>query len=471
MTSLRSATAVLGAAAAAAVALAVAPAAAQEPGGLVETEISVQGAGREFGATVIAPEGAEGLPGLVLVAGSGPGERDRYRAHAEVFAEAGVAVLLYDKRGADEGYSYTSASIEDLADDAVAAVEALQERPEADPDLVGLHGHSEGAWVVIEAAARSTAPAFVVTSGGSALPPEDTQAWMNRESLHDAGVSERLLDPLGRQFIAALVADDLFRLSGYDPLPALAGIDRPFLGVFAEHDVNTAPGTSFALYEETLREAGNPNFALRVIPGVDHGMVASEDGSHGEDYDEDALDQTYVDTVADWIHGLARGESAVVVDAAPGQDVEATAVPEAPWYGTATATLAALVLFTVLFGAYPIAALVRRLRGRPGMEATWASRTVAVFGPIVPLVVFVYAAWMLMSGGTELLGPVVAGRPVPWLVIEAAAVLVVAAAIALAVQARRGRARIDRASKARFAALLAGVAVLIPWGAYWGLIV
>ncbi len=450
------------------------PAAAQEANGLVETEISFSGADRTIGGTVIAPEGEDGLPGLVLVSGSGPGpERDRYRAHAEAFAEAGIAVLLYDKRGADEGYSLTSASIEDLADDAIAAVEALRARPEADADLVGLHGHSEGAWVVIEAAARSAAPAFVVTSGGSALPPEATQAWMNRDQLRRQGVADPLLEPLGDKLIGALVADGLFRLAGYDPLPALAELQRPFLGVFAEHDLNTPPARSLELYEETLRASGNPNYSLRVVPGVDHEMVPSEDGTQGADHDRTAIDLSpggYVDTVAEWVRGIAAGAVGIEVDPVPEQALGATALSEAPWFGTAETLLAALGLFTLLFGAYPVAALVRRLRRRGPLEASWASRTVSVVGLLLPPLVFLYVAWVLMSGGMEVLGPVIAGRPLPWLLLEVAAVALVVSGLALAVQAWRRRARLDRASRLRFAALFTGLVVLIPWGAYWGLL-
>lgn len=453
------------------VAIPSSPAAAQNDAP-VETEIEFRSGERRVGATVIAPAGAQDLPGLVLVAGAGPGpDRDRYRAHAEAFAANGIAVLLYDKRGADDGYSQTSASIEDLADDAAAAVGALRGRPEADPGLVGLHGHSEGAWVVIEAAARSTGPDFVITSGGSALTPEATQTWMNRTQLHAVGVEDRLLDPLGERLISALVADDLFRLAGYDPLPALAAIDRPFLGVFAEHDLTTPPGQSLTMFDEVLRDSGNPHYSLRLVPGVDHEMVPREGG--GGTADPTAIDRSpggYVDTVADWIHGLAAGGVGTEVDAVPEQGLDAGAVPAPPWFATATALFVALGAFALLFGAYPTAALVRRLRGRRPLAATWASRTVAAIGAVLPLLVFAYAAWTLMSGGTTPLGPVVAGRPLPWLVFQCAGAALVVAAVVLAVQWWRRRDRLERASRMRFGALIIGTALLVPWGAYWGLL-
>ncbi|MFB9662189.1 alpha/beta hydrolase family protein [Glycomyces mayteni] len=448
------------------------PAAAQETAAnetaLVETEVVFHSGDREVGATVIAPEGAQGLPGVVLVAGSGPGPgRDRYRANAEAFAEAGIVAMIYDKRGTGEGYTQFEGSFADLADDANAAVQALRVRPEVDPALVGLHGHSEGAWTVIEAAARSEAAAFVITSGGSGLTPEDTQAWMNRNGLVDAGVGEGLAAALGDRMIAALAADGLFRLAGYDPVPALSGLDRPFLGVFAEFDLNTPPGRTMELYEAALQ--GNDNYALRLIPGVDHGMAPTVDGTTAPGHDEDAIDPRYVETVADWVLGLAAGESGVVVDAIPVEAVPPGPVAAAPWFGTATALLAALGLFGVLFLAYPAAALVAKASGRGPLAATWASRTVAAIGLLLPVLAACYSAWVLMSGGQEPLGPVVAGRPLPWLVLQAAAVAMLAAAVVLGVQWRRRRKELGAGSKLRFSALLIGAALMVPWGVYWGL--
>ncbi|SDL52012.1 hypothetical protein SAMN05216298_4200 [Glycomyces sambucus] len=443
-----------------------APAAAQETG-LVETEVTFSNGDREIGATVIAPEGAQGLPGVVLVHGAGPGpDRDRYRANAEAFAEAGMVAMIYDKRGGAEGYSQFAASIEDLADDANAAVEALRAMPEADPGLVGLHGHSEGAWTVIEAAARSDAAAFVITSGGSAITPEDTQSWMNRSELIRQGVSEHLAEPLGERLIAAVVDGGMYRLAGYDPLPALTGLDRPFLGVFAEFDLNTPPGRTMTLYRDALEAGGNTNYALRLIPGVDHRMVPTVDGTKGEDYDRDEIDQAYVDTVAAWVGGLAAGESAVVVDAIPEESVASDPVASPPWFGTGAAMFGALALFAVLFLAYPVSASVARLAKRGPLAATWASRTVAVIGLLLPVLASGYAGWILMSGGQMLLGPVVLGRPLVWLVLQAAAAVLVLAALALAFQLRRP---MGGGSRLRFAALLTGVAVMIPWGLYWGL--
>jgi len=449
-----------------------APARAQGAPEPIETAVTFTGADRTIEGTVIAPaDAASGLPGMVLVAGAGPGpDRDRYREHAEAFAEAGIVTLIYDKRGGEEGYSQFAASLEDLAADALAGLEALEDRPEVDPELVGLHGHSEGAWVVIEAAAASPAVDFVITSAGSAFTPDRTQQWMNAVQLHRLGVADGLLEPLGSRMVAAVADAGLFRLAGHDPLPSLETIDRPFLGLFAEHDLHTPAGQSLEAYREALVRGGNGNHTLEVVPGVDHDMVPGEGGSVLGDYDENAIDAGYVEAVASWVGGLASGAAGVSVDEPPAQDLRSAPPSRVPWYGTWTALLAALAAFTGLFGAYPVAALVQRLRGREALTATGTARLLAVIGLTLPAAVFLYLAMIVMSAGTSVFGPVIAGVPLPWLLFQAAAVAAAVAAVTVGVQMRRRRTEMTTGSRLRLGALLAGVVLLLPWGAYWGLL-
>jgi hypothetical protein len=61
-------------------------------------------------------------------------------------------------------------------------------------------------------------------------------------------------------------------------------------------------------------------------------------------------------------------------------------------------------------------------------------------------------------------GPMLAGRPVPWLALQAVAVVAVLAAVALGVHHWR-----DRRDGLLLLPLTAGV-VFVPWAAYWGLL-
>jgi hypothetical protein len=65
-------------------------------------------------------------------------------------------------------------------------------------------------------------------------------------------------------------------------------------------------------------------------------------------------------------------------------------------------------------------------------------------------------------------GPVLAGRPAPWLILQLLAVGAVVAGTLTAVQWWRGRRHgIGRAAPT----VLAGTALFLPWALYWGLLV
>jgi dienelactone hydrolase len=278
--------------------------------GVSDQDVTIESADRTFGGTVYLPEDhSADLPGLVLVAGSGEGlSREVYQPVAEAFARAGIATLVYDKRGPEEGYSMFQASFADLADDAVAGVRLLRDHPDVDPDRVGVHGHSEGGWTVLEAADRSTDVDFVVAAAPSALSPERTQVWMNETQLRHTGVAPHLAEALGGSLTRQVVALDSFRLHGHDPVPALTRLDRPFLGVFAEFDRSAPPGETLEIYHETLERADHPHYELRVIRGASHGMEPHEDGFVEADAELDRLfgdlDPDYVATVSTWVNGL-----------------------------------------------------------------------------------------------------------------------------------------------------------------------
>ena len=115
---------------------------------------------------------------VVLVHGSGPETRDKYRFYARWLAEHGVAALAYDKRGtgASSGGLYES-TYAGYADDVVAAVDAVMAHVDVAPGAVGLVGFSEAEWVAPLAAAASPSIGFVAIIGASGISPaEQVQA-------------------------------------------------------------------------------------------------------------------------------------------------------------------------------------------------------------------------------------------------------------------------------------------------------
>lgn len=439
---------------------------------VVTEDVTFRNGAVELHGTVVAPAaGGSSLPGLVLVPGSGTVPRQFYRPHAEAFARAGIVALIYDKR--TEGYSLFQASITDLADDAIAGARVLRQRDDVDPGLVGLHGHSEGAWTVVVAANRSPAVSFVVTSAGSALSSARTQVWMNRTHLRHAGVRESLLWPLGENLTRHVVAAGMFRLAGHDPLAQLERLDQPLLALFAEHDRSTPPGESLRLFRQARDRGGHDHHTLRVIDDANHLMGPSGDGFDIDPARIEAeladLAPEYVDTVTAWVHGLADGPPASSADPPPHQVQRSSPLTplgplEALWV-----QLVVLGLLGLAFVSYPVTALVGRLRSSPDRSPTRRSaRTVFTLGLVTPVLALGYLGFLMVTAALAL-GPVVLGRPLAWLLLQVATAATAAAGAVLVLQWWQHRHEISRRGTLRVATLAAGIAVFVPWAAYWGL--
>jgi hypothetical protein len=77
-----------------------------------------------------------------------------------------------------------------------------------------------------------------------------------------------------------------------------------------------------------------------------------------------------------------------------------------------------------------------------------------------------YLAHLQAAGGRTIdLGPLLAGRPLPWLALQALAVVAVVALAVLGARQVRGDG-----DRARSAVLLGTGAVFVPWALYWGLL-
>lgn len=444
------------------------------PGGVQEAAVSFRSGDVVLDGTVLIPEGPGPWPAMAMVHGAGPSLREKQRPEAEAFAQAGIATLIYDKRSA--GYSQVERSYELLADDALAAVRLLQSRPEVDPGAVGLWGLSEGAWVAPLAAARSGDVAFLVLVGASAISPARQVAWNLETILRHQGVAGSMLTAIPHRGVRLLADAGLLAEADHDPIPTLERLSQPVLALWGALDRIGPPADNGRLLQAALDRGGNRAYVLRFFPNADHDLRVSPDGFTPRTV-RDPLAAGYVDVVAAWVPEAARGEApGPSVDPLPSQGRPAPAVFPGAWHESASVQLAVLVLLAAAFLAYPVVAagrLLARRRSsrRPSGAVRWAAGALTTAGLATLSGWVTYLGFVMITGAGQL-APVVAGRPLGWLLLQALALVTVAATAALALcwwsSARRGA--IGRRDRWRLGALVAAGLFFIPWAASWGLL-
>ncbi|MDE2662672.1 MAG: alpha/beta fold hydrolase [Gemmatimonadota bacterium] len=337
---------------------------AEEPPPYREEEVSFENGDVHLEGTLTLPEGPGPFPGVVLITGSGPQDRDEVVAGFAVFrhlsdhlTRQGIAVLRYDDRGVGGSTgSVSSSTSSDFAGDALAGLARLSEHPDVDPARVGLLGHSEGAIVAPIAASRSEAVRFAVLLAGSTVPgteilyeqsaaiqrasgvPEDRIEWNTdfqrrlfaaldagedleayREEL-GAAIREGIETLPGAQraaisdvdaYVQGQIDAQIDRVETpwfryfltYDPTEGLRGTRVPVLALFGGLDLQVLPDQNRPPLEEAL--AGNPDVTVDVLPRANHLFQAATSGSPAE---YALLEKRFVDgfleTISDWI--LAR---------------------------------------------------------------------------------------------------------------------------------------------------------------------
>src|SRR5437899_2204533 len=256
--------------------------------------------------TLTLPPGKGPFPAAILLSGSGPHDRDEslvghrpFLVLADHLTRKGVAVLRFDKRGIGNSTGdYTSATTEDFAADAQAALAYLKTRKEIDTKKIGLIGHSEGGLIAPLVATHSSDVAWIVLLAGPGLKGEDTLLLQSELILRAAGVNDAevartlafnkrtyalvreekdpaaleaklselvqntstgaALPPAAVQAQVRMMVSPWFRFYlDYDPLPALQKTACPVLALTGEKDVQISPKERLANTQTTLQDGAN----------------------------------------------------------------------------------------------------------------------------------------------------------------------------------------------------------------------
>jgi len=134
-------------------------------------DVTFDSHGARLAGSLVIPVGQPIRAGIVFIHGSGP--QSRNLALAKRFAEAGIAALVYDKRGSGKSggeyegnQSVSEKNVTLLADDAVAALDVLASHDSLKDVAVGFTGISQAGWIAPLAAAKNAKAKFLVLWSG-----------------------------------------------------------------------------------------------------------------------------------------------------------------------------------------------------------------------------------------------------------------------------------------------------------------
>jgi fermentation-respiration switch protein FrsA (DUF1100 family) len=249
----------------------------------------------ELGATVTIPDGEDPVPGVVIVHGSGPSDRNGtvggvqvYRDLAVGLASRGIAVLRYEKRtyACPLAVDATEMTIDDeVTDDALAAVDHLREHGRVAAGDVVVAGHSLGGMLAPRIARRDSSLAGIAMLAPPARSLADLIVYQRRYAFErDGNLSNAERERLGRiETIAERVEAGNLRanetvwgggrpywrsLADYDQVETVQDLDVPILIQQGSNDVQVPPDTELSRWRDALGD--RPAVTIRTYDGVNH---------------------------------------------------------------------------------------------------------------------------------------------------------------------------------------------------------
>lgn len=305
--------------------------------------------GVTLAGSLTLPEGDGPFPGVVLISGSGPQDRDEtvwthqpFAVLSDYLTRQGVAVLRYDDRGfADSTGDFASATSYDFASDAAAVAQWMRNHPLI--NAVGLAGHSEGGLIAPIVAAEHSETAFIILLAGPGTPGHrfiidqimansDAMGIDSAETRARVAVMETLVDAVRHArdqdsaeaaldgllteetlsilevpadqkavFISSMSRDWYRELVNYDPAEWFARVDQPVLALQGTLDFQIVAEPNVAGLETLL--ADKPDAQIVVLEGRNHLFQNAQTGLMTEYAQiEETFDPEVMALIADWIN-------------------------------------------------------------------------------------------------------------------------------------------------------------------------
>ncbi|WP_300566428.1 alpha/beta hydrolase [Flavobacterium sp.] len=290
------------------------------------------------------PDSKEKHPIVVFAHGSGPSTRG-VSFFTTYFLQLGIGVFTFDKQGAGKSEGdWETASLDELANDVVAAINTVKLNPNVNPKKIGILGNSQGGWVGSMAASKSKDVSFLLMRVGSGQNVLETIAHeyeggfiadgfskeeiteimdMYRQHWMLAGSGQHktwedgnavFLSYQNKSWFKKIYAEPRVKseasdkwwqwlsknvyIDSYDYLKQLK--TTPVLWLLAEKDWNVNSQKSEPRVKEALTKAGNKDFTVQIIPNMGHTGLIVKTGLPNDVFSWEYA-PGFWDTVSAWL--------------------------------------------------------------------------------------------------------------------------------------------------------------------------
>jgi dienelactone hydrolase len=304
------------------------------PSAFHEVDVTVGSGEWALPGTLTVPNGAGPFPGVVLVHGSGPNDRDEalgsnkpFRDLAWGLATQGVAVLRYDKRTFAHKDLFTPELVakmtvkEETTDDALLAAQLLRQTQGIDPKRVFVLGHSLGATVAPRIGQQDPNLAGMIIMAGLTRTLEDTilDQVTYIDSLSSKPTNQQKADLVALQTQVAKVKDPALSdsvpatqlplsipaaywldLRGFQPAEVAKTLNMPLLIMQGGRDYQVSPSKDFEVWKTALAEKSNVTF--KFYPDLNHLFMTGLGTPSPQDYNfAGHVSQDVVNDIAGWV--------------------------------------------------------------------------------------------------------------------------------------------------------------------------
>lgn len=232
---------------------------------------------------LMLPKGKGPFPTAVIIQGSGPSYRGNgwYLSVVKHLQDNGIAVVIPDKRGCEKSEGeWIGASFEELASDAISAIEFVKKQADFNYSYIGLVGMSQGGWITPVAATKTDNISYIANISGATVTTDEQLLYeeINNISPYTYTFIAKLIAPITANRIKKM--KHFAKLAGFDPIPYWKNINIPVFLAYGEDDKNVPVDVCI----ERLKEYNLNSFKTKIYPKGGHGIIDVTSNTMNKEY-------------------------------------------------------------------------------------------------------------------------------------------------------------------------------------------